>query len=117
MQTTKLLLFLILICSACGNKNESSKQDIKFERAKWDIKDDGIYTYRKQMVNDLLTNYKWAGIKKDSVIKLLGEPNEIEDNTFMLYDINQAPFGFAPFSSKSFVIELAPDSTVKLVRK
>ena len=75
------------------------------------------YTYRKQMVNDLLTNYKWAGITKDSVIKLLGEPDEIEDNTFMIYDFHQSPFGFEPFSSKSLIIELTPDSTVKLARK
>ena len=116
MQTIKLLLFLVLICSACSNKDEA-KADIKFERAKWDIKDDDIYLYRKQMVNDLLTNYKWAGIKKDSVIKLLGQPDEIEEDTFLIYNFNQSPFGFAPFSSKQFIIELAADSTVKLARK
>ena len=117
MQTIKLLLILVLICSACNDKNESSKQDIKFERTKWDMKDDDIYTYRRQMVNDLLTNFKWAGITKDSVIKLLGEPDEIEDNTFLIYNFNQSPFGFSPFSSKQFIIELAPDSTVKVARK
>lgn len=117
MQTTKLFLFLLLFCSACSNKDEASKADIKFERTKWNIKDDDIYTYRKQMVNDLLTNYKWAGITKDSVIKLLGEPDEIEDNTFMIYNFNQSPFGFAPFSAKQLIIELTPDSTVKLARK
>ena len=116
MQTIKLLFFLLLFGSACSNKDEV-KADIKFERAKWDIKDDDIYTYRKQMVNDLLTNYKWAGIKKDSVIKLLGEPDEIEEDTFLIYNFNQSPFGFAPFSSKQFIIELAADSTVKLARK
>lgn len=115
MQTTKLLLLLLLFCSACSS-NDKVQPDIKFERAKWNVKDDGHYTYRKQMVNDLLTNYKWAGIKKDSVVKLLGEPDEIEDNTFMLYDYNQTRFGFVPFSTKSLVIELAPDSTVVLAR-
>lgn len=117
MQTTKLLFSLVLFCSACGNKNESTQASIKFESAKWNIKEDGHYTYRKQMVDDLLKNYKWTGIKKDSIIKLLGEPDEIEDNIFMIYDINQSPFGFAPFSSKSLIIELAADSTVKVARK
>ena len=117
MQITKLLFLLLLFCSACSNKDDSSKTDIKFERTKWNIKDDGIYSYRKQMVNDLLTNYKWAGITKDSVIKLLGEPDEIEDNIFMIYNFNQNPFGFSPFSAKQLIIELTPDSTVKLARK
>jgi hypothetical protein len=116
MRITKLLFLLVLFSSACNNKNDTSKHGIKFERAKWDIKEDGIYAYRKQMVHDLLNNYKWAGIKKDPVIKLLGEPDEIEDNIFMLYNYNQNGFGFFPFSSKELVIELTADSTVKLAR-
>ena len=116
MKSIKLFMLLLLFCSACSNKKDTSKPDIKFERAKWDIKEDGRYTYRKQMVNDLLNNYKWPGVKKDSVIKLLGEPDEIEDNIFMLYNYNQNGFGFFPFSSKELVIELTADSTVKLAR-
>ena len=116
MRITKLLFLLVLFCSACSNKNEASKEDIKFERTKWDMKDDGTYTYRKQMVHDLLNNYKWAGIKKDSVIKLLGQPDEIEDNIFMIYNYSQNAFGFSPFSPKQLIIELTPDSTVKLAR-
>ena len=116
MQTIKWILLLFVFCSGCRN-NDKAIPDIKFERAKWDIKNDDIYTYRMQMVKDLLTNYKWSGIKKDSVIKLLGEPDEIEDDTFLIYNFHQSPFGFAPFSSKQFIIELAADSTVKLARK
>ncbi len=116
MKSIKLFLLLLLLCSACSNNNNAPKPDIKFERAKWDIKEDGRYTYRKQMVNDLLSNYKLAGAKKDSVIKLLGEPDEIEDNIFMLYNVNQNGFGLFPFSTKEMVIELAADSTVKLAR-
>ena len=116
MQTPKLLLLLLLFCSACGNRNEASKPDIKFERNKWDAKDDGNYTYRKQMVNDLLTNYKWAGLKKDSVINLLGEPDGIEEDVFMLYNYQQKHLGSFTLSTQSLVIELAKDSTVVLAR-
>ncbi|MDB5200492.1 MAG: hypothetical protein JWO92_2455 [Chitinophagaceae bacterium] len=116
MQTTKLLFLLLLFCSACSDKNDPPKPDIKFERTKWDIKDDGSYTYRKQMVNDLLNNYKWSGVKKDSVLKLLGEPDGVEENIFMLYNYNQKHLGFFPLSTKSLVFELAADSTVKLAR-
>lgn len=70
------------------------------------------------MLDDLLNNYTWAGIKKDSVIKLLGEPDEIEDDIFMLYHYEQKHlFGSFPLSTESFVIELDADSTVKLARR
>lgn len=117
MKSIKLFLLILLFCSACSNNNNAPNTDIKFERTKWNIKDDDSYIYRKQMVNDLINNYKWAGIKKDSVIKLLGEPNEIEDNIFMLYNVNQNGFGFFPLSTKELVIELTADSTVKQARK
>ncbi len=117
MKTTKLLLLLLLFCSACDSNDEIAKTDIKFDRAKWDTKDGATYTYRKQMINDLIKNYNCRGLKKDSVIKLLGEPNEIEENTFMIYDYHQNPLGLFEFSGKSLVFELSPDSTVKLARK
>ena len=47
------------------------------------------YIYRKQMIPDLLKNYTWPGLKKDSVLRLLGEPNSIEEDIFMLYHYEQ----------------------------
>lgn len=117
MKAIKLFLLFLLFCSACRNKSNSTNPDIKFERTKWDTKDDLGYSYRKQMANDLLNSYKWVGTKKDSLIKLLGEPDEIEDDTFMIYDYHQKPFGLFEFSDKSLVFELNADTTVKLARK
>lgn len=116
MQTTKLILILLLFCSACSNKDEASEPDIKFERTEWDTKDGSNYTYRKQMINDLLNNYHWAGIKKDSVVKLLGEPNEIEEDIFMLYNYEQKYLFSFPLSTQALVIQLDTDSTVILAR-
>jgi len=115
MQKPKLLL-LLLICSACHNNEEATKSDISFERTKWDAKDGVNYTYRKQMVNDLLNNYKWPGVKKDSVLKLLGEPDVVEEGIFLLYHYEQKRLGGFPLSTQSLVIELATDSMVKLAR-
>lgn len=115
-QITKWLLCVILFFSACGSKDEASKPDIKFERTKWDLKDDLNYSYRKQMINDLLKNYNWPGLKKDSVIKILGEPDGIEEDIFMLYDYEQKRFGSFPLSTNSLVIQLGGDSTVILAR-
>ena len=114
MQTMKWILSVFLFCSACSH--EPSKPDIKFERTKWDTKKDDSYTYRKQMINDLLKNYNWPGIKKDSVIKLLGQPDEIEADTFLLYDYGHKYIGSFPTSTQSLIFDLAADSTVKRAR-
>ncbi len=68
------------------------------------------------MINDLLNNYNWPGVKKDSVLHLLGEPDVIEEDIFMLYHYEQKHFGSFVLSTQSLVIELATDSTVKLAR-
>ncbi|MES2773962.1 MAG: hypothetical protein V4722_07245 [Bacteroidota bacterium] len=116
MQIVKLFLLVLLFCCACTNKSETTKQDIPFERTKWDMKDDKNYSYRKEMINDLLNNYKWPGLKKDSVVKLLGMPNEIEEDIFMLYHYEQKYIGGMVLSTQSFVVQLAADSSVVLAR-
>lgn len=116
IQLTKIFLALALFCSACSSKSDTPGPDIKFDKVKWNLKDDQNYTYRKQMINDLLKNYNWAGMKKDSVIRLLGEPDGIEEDIFMLYNYKQKHFGNFPLSTKQLVIELNTDSTVKLAR-
>ena len=116
MQITKWLVLILLFFSACNNNDNSPKPDIKFERTQWDVKNDNNYSYRGQMVNDLLNNYTWPGISKDSVVKLLGDPDVIEENIFMLYHYKQKHFGSMIISTQSVVIQLENDSTVKLAR-
>ena len=116
MQTTKWLPLLLLICLPSSCKEEALKADTKFERTKWDTKDGLNYTYRKPMVNDLLNNYHWSGVTKDSVLNLLGEPDSIEEDIFMLYHYEQKYVGSFPLSTQSLVIQLATGNTVKLAR-
>lgn len=113
---TRYLFLLILFCSACGNKDKAAAPNLKFESSKWVAKDGLNYIYRKQMINDLLQNYTWAGLRKDSVIKLLGEPDGMEEDIFMLYDYERKYFGNFTLSTRSLVIQLNRDSTVKLAR-
>lgn len=112
----KWFLLLMVICASCNKKKNVPLPDIKFERAKWEIKGELNYTYRKQMINDLLTNYQWPGLKKDSVLKILGNPDGIEEDVFMLYHYDQKYIGSFVLSTKSFVVQLAPDSTVVMAR-
>jgi hypothetical protein len=116
MKALKLFLVALVFCSACANKEKSKDPDISFDRTKWDITDGSNYVYRKQMINDLLNNHQWAGLTKDSVISLLGQPNEIEENIFMLYHYEQTRLGGFPLAMQELVIELNSDSTVVLAR-
>ena len=116
-QVTKLLLVLLLFCSACGNKDDHAGKDhIKFDKTKWNEKNDGNYTYRKQMVNDLLNNYQWVGVKQDSVIHMLGQPDYIEEG-YLIYNYEKKLFlGGLGTTIEAVVFELARDSTVKVAR-
>jgi hypothetical protein len=113
----QLLLALLLFCFACGSKEKSAAQpDIKFDKATWHAEHDGSYTHRKQMVNDLLNNYKWPGVTKDSVIQMLGQPDDTEEGNLTYYYEKTPFFGGLGTAVESVVFELAPDSTVKLAR-
>src|SRR5688500_14377372 len=115
IQVTKLFFVFLLCCSACRDKSPA-QPDIKFDKTKWNLKNDRNYTYRKQMVNDLLNNYRWAGLKKDSVIQMLGQPDDIEEGNLM-YDYKEKSFlGGVGTIIEAVVFELAPDSTVKAAR-
>lgn len=113
----KILFLIILSFSACKQKDSAVALNLPFERTKWDMKTGRQYTFRKQMIPDLINNFTWQGLKKDSVLHLLGEPDGMEDETFMLYHYDQKFLvGNFPLSTQSLVIELNRDSTVKLAR-
>jgi hypothetical protein len=116
LQVTKGFIVVLLFCSACGNKQSTEQPDIKFDRMKWNTRKDGQYLYRKQMVNDLLNNYQWEGVKKDSVIQMLGQADGIEEGS-LIYNYEKKPFlGGLGTIIEAAVFELAADSTVKVAR-
>jgi hypothetical protein len=121
MRNLKLLLILALFCTACSSKDkdEIPKPDIKFEKAKWAEKDDIQYTYRKQMINDLMNNYTWTDVSKDSLINMLGYPDNIENNVVYMYHYEKKlVLGGVMNNHKALNVELTPDlakvKTVKL---
>lgn len=118
MRITSLLLVITLAAAACGGKDkQSGKPDMKFDRTKWSEKSpDGGYTYRKQMVNDVLTSYNWVGVSTDSVRKVLGPPDQVEENIFWLYHYEQKKLGSFTLSTHSMILVAGPDSTIKEAR-
>ncbi len=73
------------------------------------------YVHRSRIINDLLTNYKWAGVTKDSVIMMLGQPSDIAENSlFYTYESRPMLLGTA---IESIVFTLSADgNTVTTAR-
>lgn len=106
-----MIIFLVILASCKGKKNDV--QLLKFDGVKWSAQTDNKYPYRDRMLKDLIDNYKLAGMHKDSILKMLGQPNRM-DNGHYFYSITQTYLieNF-PMSTKTFVIKLNNDSTVE----
>ena len=116
----KFIIFFILLLSSiygCNDtiKHKQSDENIsreKFDKTKWRIKDATDYPYRDKMLNNLITNEKLKGLKKEEVIDLLGRPDRI-DSSYLFYRIAQQRISFFPLHTKTLVIKLTKDSTVE----
>ncbi len=120
MKTYSIIWVLLLAFSACNSGDEtntSSLPPMAFDKALWSVKDkEGKqYVHRSRMINDLLTNYKWAGVTKDSVIMMLGQPSDIAENSlFYTYESRPMLLGTA---IESVVFPLSADgNTVTTAR-
>jgi hypothetical protein len=110
-----IIFFLSIIYSCNDNNAKQSVTNIsqeKFDKTKWRTKDDNDYPYRDKMLNDLITNVKLKGLKKDEIIDLLGQPDR-SDSSYLFYRIAQTRIGFFPLHTKTLVIKLTMDGTVE----
>lgn len=117
---TAILAVSLLLLAACSSKDKEAATrlpDIPFGKSKWSEKTkEGSYSFRKQMVNDVIRNYAWTGVKKDSVVSMLGKPDEV-DHGNLLYHYERKPMlGGIGTAIESIVFEISPDSTVKKAR-
>ncbi|MDQ6762932.1 MAG: hypothetical protein M3015_09945 [Bacteroidota bacterium] len=103
------LLFFVGFLGLCSCKDFGQT---RFQKIKWMEKDDIEFPYRKKMLNDLITNYKLAGRKKDEIINLLGEPNYSDSNSFAYKIIEDYGFDIDPVYTKNLDFQFAEDSTI-----
>ena len=104
-----MLLIVIAACNTNDKTNKASLPPMPFNKSMWHVKDskDGSYVHRSKMINDLLHNYQWKGVTKDSVIQMLGQPSEfVENSLFYNYKSRQMLLGTA---NESIVFQLSPD--------
>jgi len=107
MHFSKNLLFVILLLISC---NETGQ--LKFDKTKWDTKDDIEFPYRNKMLNDLTTNYKLVGLKYREILKLLGEPDYRDTISFGYRLIEDFGSDIDPIYSKNLAFKLDKDSII-----
>jgi hypothetical protein len=106
------IFFLILIISllnSCVNKSQ------KFEKVKWNEREDMFYLNRENMVEDLTQNHLKSGMKYEKIIFLLGKPqnlNNEEENTISYELMTDYGSDIDPVEVKTLKIKLAKDSTL-----
>lgn len=109
-----IIILLVFNCiTACNNKKD--KQAIapqKFDKIKWQQKDGNAYPYRQAMVDHLRDSVNIKNIPYDSLMKLLGPPDRVNEG-HLYYDIYKKEVGMVTFGTQAFVIKLKPDSTVE----
>lgn len=104
-----MLLYALLFCVSYKSVKQ---EDEKFDKNKWATKKDADYPYRDRMLNDLITNIKLHGLKKEQVVSLLGEPNRA-DTFYLFYTIAQKRLGSFPLHTKTLVIKFGKDNMVE----
>lgn len=99
-------IILIFICSCNFNK--------KFDSKKWKAVDGNNFSkIREPYVNDLMENYLYKGLKYDSIIKLLGQPDAGRDVARGVgYCLYLEFDGIEPVLEKDLIIEISKDSLV-----
>ena len=115
MRITNLLVLFLLCLTSCHHFH--SKDDKKFDKAKWATKEDNSYPYRNGMLKDLLSSHDTLhGLKLAEVVDLLGQPNRTDSN-FIFYNVDKTSVGGVfTLHTKTLVIKFNEDSTVNWTR-
>lgn len=109
------------MCFLSCKKEDRTETDKKetipvavFDKIKWKTKENRDYPYRGKMLDYLMTNDTLKKLKKEEVLNLLGQPDRI-DSAYLFYRINQQRLYFFPLHTKTLVIKLKENDSVKSV--
>lgn len=114
MKSLKFILILMTLLGSCKCNNSQPPKEpevIRFDKIKWQLKDDQGYTYRDHMATDLITNRTLEGLKRADVLNLLGNPNK-NDQNYLFYDLlEEKAYGFS-LNKKVMLVYIGADSVV-----
>ncbi len=128
MQFKACIFYLLFCCFACNHTHDEKpekadnktkvdtmdrelKTDSKFDKKKWSLKNGKDYTYRDDMLADLMHDPHLRELKRDAVINLLGQPDRI-DSSYLFYRVSEEHIGFFTLHAKTLVIKLSRDSSI-----
>jgi outer membrane protein assembly factor BamE (lipoprotein component of BamABCDE complex) len=92
---------------------------MKFDKKKWNEKDDMFYAYREKMVSDLMTNHLKKGMTYNEVLSLLGNSENYQNevpNTIAYEIMVDYGWNIDPQKGKTLYIEFTNDSIVKDIK-
>lgn len=108
MTTIKILL--VLLVSGLISCNNITR--MKFDKSGWNSKNDIVYDYRENMLNDLIENHKVTGLKYSDLIDLLGPPDS-KDSVSISYQISIDYGTIDPVAGKDFILRYNKDSIIE----
>lgn len=103
-----LLQFVIIaLLVACNNNKQ-----VKFDKSKWTLKNDMEYPFRRQILNDLTTNYKLIGLNYSQLIELLGRPNYKDSVSVAYIIVENYGLDIDPVYTKNLDFTFSKDSII-----
>ena len=111
-----VMMFAIIACNSSDNHSSSagkvnSDSAAHFEQTKWKTKENGKYSFRDQMLNEVLYSDSIRTLTKQQVIDMLGEPDRVNEN-YLYYTISKTKLGSWTLKSKTLVIKITDDEDV-----
>ena len=120
----RLIIILITVFAiSCKKKDQKQKTPVvvtvdsvmDFDKRKWRAAHGTDYPYRDAMLKNLMDSGILKNQPKDSIIRLLGNPDR-SDKGHLFYKIEQQQMGILTLRVKTMVIKLSNDSIVEWVK-
>ena len=114
-----LFLMAVFACNSPDGEQSTQQEDSEdtkeFDKDKWKSRDDTGYTYRADMIDDVLYNDTVRSLSRTEVLALFGEPDRINE-LYFYYTISQKKLGFWPLHSKTMVIKFQDENTIEWIK-
>ena len=120
-----ITVLLLLGSMACNNEPEVRTIDMdnkpliemKFDKAKWRLKEGRHYPYREKMLNDVVYNDTIRNLSRNEILDLLGEPSYYrDDTTYLYYVVRQKRLGPWPLHTKAMVVKTTGTNSVEWIK-
>jgi hypothetical protein len=107
-------VMILLAISEVNSVKQKRENGVLFDHSKWQARDDNGYIYRNRMLKDLTESKQLKGLEKSEVMRLLGQPDRV-DNGYLFYRVAQQRIGLFPLHTTTLVIRFSERDSVTAV--